>query len=197
LLKVNFIDCSIFLTCIPGVELFSFLEQRDFQPLDDKEAKAIFRQLVDAVQFCHQNGVVHCDLKLDNVMYDPETSKVTLIDFGLCDFINVENKGLFTKRVGCIEYAAPEFLTEEETAYDAIKMDIWCLGCILFALLNATFPFDFDERKSAIQNGEPHPLPSFPVDISSEGKDLINKILTADPAKRASLEEIKSHPWMC
>jgi serine/threonine protein kinase len=84
--------------------LFSALEQRKFKPFNELEAKHIFQQLLSAIEYCHRNGVVHFDIKLDNIMIEPETHKITLIDFGLCDYITDENGGKFTKRGNTTKY---------------------------------------------------------------------------------------------
>lgn len=85
--------------------MFTCISERSFEPFTEPEARKIFKQLVEAVAFCHEKQVVHMDIKLDNIMYDEETEKITLIDFGLSDFI-VDGDDSFFKRVGSYEYKA-------------------------------------------------------------------------------------------
>ena len=180
-----------------GSDMFSLLEKRNFKPFTETEAKSIFRQTLNAIDYCHQNGIVHFDVKLDNLMIDPTTQKVTLIDFGLCDFITRENNGKFSRRVGSEEYCAPELLEKSQTPFDGTKVDIFCLGVVLFAMLSATFPFDIKKRKMAVRQGLAQPAVRFPFAVSNECKDLITKMLEQNPAKRITIEQIFEHPWLC
>ena len=92
-----------------GKDLFTVLEGRSFRPLSDTEARSVMIQLLDAVRYCHQQNVVHLDIKLDNIMMDEDTGKVTLIDFGLCDFMDYGDR--FNRRVGREEYCPAEILS--------------------------------------------------------------------------------------
>jgi serine/threonine protein kinase len=176
--------------------MFSLLEKRAFKPFTETEAKSIFRQTLNAMDYCHKNGIVHFDIKLDNIMIDPMTHKVTLIDFGLCDFISQENNGRFNRRVGSEEYCAAELLEKTEKPFEGTKVDIFCLGVVLFAMLSATFPFAIKKRKQAVKQGLPQPTVRFPFAISNECKDLITKMLEPNPAKRITVEQIFEHPWV-
>ena len=129
-------------------------------------------------------------------MIDPETHHATLIDFGLCDFITMENQGKFTRRVGSEEYCANELLEKSGTPFDGSKVDIFCLGVVLFAMLSATFPFDIKKRKQAIRMGTTLPAIRFPFMISETCKDLIVKMLDPKPDKRITIQEIFEHPWL-
>lgn len=153
------------------------------------------RQLLSAVDYCHQNGVCHFDLKLDNIMINPETHEVTIIDFGLCDFITEENGGYFQRRVGSEEYCPVELL-EKDTLYNGAKVDVFCLGVVLFAILSATFPFDVKKRKSVLRAGLPAPSLRIPFPVSEECRDLLTSMLESNPTKRISIEQILQHPWM-
>lgn len=87
-------------TNFTGVDLFTFVSERCGIP--EIKALEIFSQLVKAVAYCHQAGVVHLDIKLDNVIYNRETGKAVLIDFGLCKFI--EGDDTFDNIGGSFEY---------------------------------------------------------------------------------------------
>ena len=121
------------------------MEERNFKPFMDHEARRIFKQLANAVQYCHSQKVVHFDIKLDNIMFDSKTFQTTLIDFGLCDFIKQENDK-FEKKVGSSVYCARELLDDDVPFFSGTKVDVWCLGVVLYALLCASFPFDLEVR---------------------------------------------------
>ena len=178
------------------MNLFSLMEQRQFKPFNEKEARQIFNQLITAVEYCHSQNVVHYDIKLDNTMIDPFTGHVTLIDFGLCDFITVENKDRFTRRVGSEEYCAPELFCVTGDALCGTKMDVWCCGVVLYTLLSATFPFDPKKRKQMMRTTGQHPALKINFAGSDAVKDLINKMLTVNPNERITLAEVMNHPWV-
>ena len=122
------------------MDLFTLIEHRKFHPFTERESRSIFIQLLHAVHHCHSNGVIHFDIKLDNIMVEPKSGVVTLIDFGLCGFTH-NNDGWFTKQVGSEEYCAPE-LYNRGAPYKGTKVDIWCLGIVLYSLLCCNFPFN-------------------------------------------------------
>ena len=123
-----------------GCDLFNEITERSYEVFSESEAKTIFAQLVDAIEHCHQNEVMHMDIKLENVIYDKETKKVTLIDFGLSQLMH-DGSDVLTKRVGTYNYAAPELLKSKTVPYSGTKVDSWALGIVLFALLTSRFPF--------------------------------------------------------
>ena len=171
------------------------MESRNCEPFSEDEVHKMFIQMIKAIQHCHAQGVVHFDLKLDNIMIDNK-GQIKIIDFGLCDFITEASGDTFTKKVGSEEYSPPELLYQDTTSFSGTKVDIWCLGVVLYALLCGTFPFDLVERESILRRGEEHPKPLFVKKIPEKAKDLINKMLNIDPAKRVTMPEILSHPWV-
>lgn len=116
------------------------MADKGYKPFSEAGARGILSQLIDALAYCHKNSVVHFDVKLDNIIFEEETQKATLIDFGLCDFM--EGDDHFTKRVGSEEYCAPELYLSEDTPYSGTKADIYALGVVLYAMLTCTFPFN-------------------------------------------------------
>jgi serine/threonine protein kinase len=184
-------------TYLSGNDLFTyFQDKRSFKPFSEKEAKKLFKQLLDAIAYTHKQGVVHLDIKLDNIMIEHETQKITLIDYGLCDYITEENKGQFNRRVGSEEYCPAELLDRRDSSFSGAKVDVWCLGVVLYTLLNASFPFDPKKRKQIIRDGGKHPTFHFKYAVGSKAQDLIGKMLKTNPEERISMEEVKSHSWL-
>jgi serine/threonine protein kinase len=185
---------------IEGMDLFSFMEQRNFEPLPEHLAHKIFSQLASAVHYCHQKGVAHRDLKLENVLIDPNTNHVKLIDLGLCK-IEEEDTASCVDVCGSVDYISPEIL--EELPYSAQKSDVWSLGVILYCLLCANFPFSSEERMDALMPADgvskkEHPPLLFPrsVVLSRDAKDLCRKMMAVDPSKRITMNQVIKHPWM-
>jgi serine/threonine protein kinase len=183
---------------VPGVDLFTWMEWRNFAKIPMELARKIFFDICSAMEYCHRRGIVHRDLKLENVLMDPTTHKVKLIDFGLCSFEKGDCAGCVDV-CGSLDYIAPEVLGD--LPYSGKKSDIWSLGVILYSLVFCTFPFSAEERMDALlppegQEKLPHPPLEFPSKAGSELKDLIAKMLTEDPNSRISMTDVMRHPWL-
>ncbi len=179
-----------------GLDLFTYLESRDLAPISELKVRIIMSQLIDVVQYCHSEGVIHLDIKLDNIIYSPTTERIKLIDFGLCDFYK-NGSDQVNRRCGSVEYCAAEVLMNVFNGYSGQKADVWSIGTVLFTLVTARFPFDPTKRQVALARGEPHPELCFPADVelSILLMDLICQMLTVDPADRIPLSDIRDHAW--
>ena len=182
-------------TMLLGCTLFKLMENRNLKGLPEKSALYIMSQLFSTIKYCHDNQVVHLDLKLENVMINESTGFIKLIDFGLCDFINGRGD-LFTRIHGSEDYLPAEMIKHPEQPYSGTKADVWCLGIILYGLMSGSFPFNPIGRRKSINLGEPHPTPKFYFKCSKKLKDLLNKMLEPTPTLRISIDEILKHPWM-
>ena len=121
--------------------------------LSEMQAYAIFKRIVQGVQYCHSQGIIHRDLKLENVLVRFEADDETLADVKLADFghsLNITENHVTTPDLrGTVEYTAPE-LFSLGSSFDA-KIDSWSLGIILFALLFDRTPFQSSNSRSMIQ----------------------------------------------
>ncbi|KIP11297.1 hypothetical protein PHLGIDRAFT_53040, partial [Phlebiopsis gigantea 11061_1 CR5-6] len=170
-----------------GGELFDYLAEKG--RLSEDETRLIFGQLCLAVAYVHEKGIVHRDLKLENVLLD-EHCRIKLGDFG---FTREFDRGVLLETFcGTTGYASPEMLMLEK--YLGPEVDIWSLGVILYTLLTGTLPFDDDDdsimRAKVIQG-----VFEDPEWLSDEARDLIKNILQVDPSKRYTIAQILSHPW--
>lgn len=179
---------------VNGHDLFNFMQKRDFRPLTEKQTRKMARRIAQALAYCHQRGIAHKDIKLENICLDKHNRPV-LIDFGFCEFSTPERKS--TRWDGTPEYASPEVLLN--LPFNTHKADVYSLGVVIFILLTGLFPFELRKRCKILQRGgkpkvdwskEYYPL------LSNAAKDLINKMLETDPDKRISLQEVLQHPWM-
>jgi len=179
-----------------GRDLITYLEDRNFWPLEDKHAKNIFKQLANALSFCHSKGIGHRDVKLENILIN-KNGQVKLIDFGLCtldDSISI----LQEDRVGSVDYVAPELLLGK--SYNSFKADVFSAGVVLYCLLFGKFPFVGDERLNEIRMGTIKKITVMEkkdkfIAISKEAKQLLELMLEGDPEKRISMQEVLQHKW--
>ncbi|KAF8625669.1 hypothetical protein AX15_005248 [Amanita polypyramis BW_CC] len=170
-----------------GGELFDYLVEKG--RLSEDEGKIIFGQLCLAVAYLHDKGIVHRDLKLENVLLD-ERCRVKLGDFG---FTREYERGAFMETFcGTTGYAAPEMLQRKK--YMGPEVDVWSLGVILYCLLTGTLPFDDDDEgimHAKIIQGEYDDQEW----LSIESRDLIKHVLEKDVSKRFTIPQILAHPW--
>jgi len=163
---------------------------REKRKLSEKEACWLFQQILAALQHCHGRGVVHRDIKLENILLDGHGG-VKLIDFGLCGYY-VPDKPLRC-HCGSPSYAAPEIVARKD--YLAGPVDVWSAGVVLFAMLAGYLPFQGKDKKSLsikiIKATWTPPSCASPVAI-----DLLEKMLTLDPSERICLHKIWEHPWV-
>lgn len=126
-----------------GGDLFDYLKARKFRLTEDR-AREIILQLIQAVQFLHSFGVVHRDIKLENVMMSDVTDNAVpkLADFGLAKIVGPSEKA--DEPFGTLGYAAPEVLKKEPYGP---ACDLWSLGCISHALLCGALPFDHETQR--------------------------------------------------
>ncbi|KAJ7088616.1 hypothetical protein C8R44DRAFT_836054 [Mycena epipterygia] len=170
-----------------GGELFDYLVEKG--RLSEDETKVIFGQLCLAVGYLHDKGIVHRDLKLENVLLD-ERCRVKLGDFGFTR--EFERGAMMETFCGTTGYASPEMLAGRK--YLGPEVDIWSLGVILYCLLTGTLPFDDDDEdvmRQKIIVGEFDD----PEWLSDESRDLIKNILQQDPTKRLPISQILAHAW--
>jgi len=183
---------------IHGKDLYSTIEKVGFVPFADQQSKEIFNQVLKAVQYCHSRGVIHRDIKLENILMDA-TGKVTLIDFGLCDLVSQPGQ-LSEKFCGSLDYVAPEVLSRP--SYNGKLADCFSLGVVLFTLLFAEFPFVSNERINAVRYGRAQPRPNFveakmkKYSVDPMALDLISKMLVSNSNERITLDDVMNHPWI-
>ncbi|XP_052748739.1 uncharacterized protein LOC113514438 isoform X1 [Galleria mellonella] len=172
----------------PNGEIFDHLVSRGRMP--ESEAARSFAQMVAAVGYCHANGVVHRDLKAENLLLDRDMN-IKLADFG---FSNEYTSGSpLATWCGSPPYAAPELF--EGRQYDGPKADIWSLGVVLYVLVCGALPFDggtLHELRQVVLSGK-FRIPYF---MSQDCEHLIRHMLVVEPEKRLSLRGVARHRWL-
>ncbi|XP_051897075.1 calcium/calmodulin-dependent protein kinase type II subunit beta isoform X21 [Pristis pectinata] len=181
---------------VTGGELFEDIVAREYY--SEADASHCIHQILDSVNHIHQHDIVHRDLKPENLLLASKCkgAAVKLADFGLAIEVQGEQQAWFGF-AGTPGYLSPEVLRKE--AYGK-PVDIWACGVILYILLVGYPPFwDEDQHKlyQQIKAGAyDFPSPEWDT-VTPEAKNLINQMLTINPAKRITATEALKHPWVC
>ncbi|KAG7320225.1 hypothetical protein KOW79_016078 [Hemibagrus wyckioides] len=168
-------------------ELYDYISER--RKLSERETRHFFRQIVSAVHHCHKKGVVHRDLKLENVLLD-DNYNIKIADFGLSNLYHKDK--LLQTFCGSPLYASPEIVNGRP--YRGPEVDSWALGVLLYTLVYGTMPFDGGDHKRLIRQiskGEYREPPQ-----SSDARGLIRWMLMVNPDRRATVEDIANHWWV-
>ncbi len=169
-------------------DLLSFVRKRS--KLNEKIAKFIFRQIIEALNYIHLKGIVHRDIKLDNILIDLNNT-IKVCDFGVSK--QMKKGEIIYDQCGTPAYIAPEILKNE--GFQGGAADIWSAGIVLYAMVQGRVPFfskDVQELYMMITKNQYSPLQKCSPDL----EDLIKRTLEKDPKKRITGEQILNHPWM-
>jgi len=165
-------------------DLFDFIS--DHKRLEEPLARHIFRQVVRTVQECHEAGVIHRDIKDENILIDVKTHDTKLIDFGSGARLHEDT---YTDFEGTRVYSPPEWIKFKR--YKGDSLTVWSLGILLYDMVCGDIPFETDSQiKHAHLSFQPaHRL-------SPEVKDCIEQCLTVSVAQRITLKDLAAHPWL-
>ncbi|OSC98564.1 Pkinase-domain-containing protein [Trametes coccinea BRFM310] len=158
--------------------------------LRERVARKFARQIGSALDYCHKNNVVHRDLKIENILIS-HSGNIKIIDFGLSNLYNPADH--LSTFCGSLYFAAPELLNAK--VYTGPEVDVWSFGVVLYVLVCGKVPFD-DQSMPALHAKIKRGLVEYPVWLSAECKHLLTRMLVTNPAARAPLSEVLSHPWM-
>ncbi|XP_031206201.1 putative sperm motility kinase W, partial [Mastomys coucha] len=173
--------------CSEG-SLFNLIHQHG--PLQGKEAKKAFGQIVAAVKYLHNSNIIHRDIKPENILKDAE-GNMKLTDFGLA--AKCRPGRLLNQKCGTKVFHAPELVLGEP--YDGRKADIWSLGVLLYFITTGYYPFTGRIMKM-MENKIITGTYRIPCNFSGTLENLIHQILTVPPEMRPSIEDIERHSWV-
>ncbi|XP_058847875.1 MAP/microtubule affinity-regulating kinase 3 isoform X1 [Acipenser ruthenus] len=171
-----------------GGEVFDYLVAHG--RMKEKEARSKFRQIVSAVQYCHQKHIVHRDLKAENLLLDADMN-IKIADFGFSNEFTLGNK--LDTFCGSPPYAAPELFQGKK--YEGPEVDVWSLGVILYTLVSGSLPFDgqnLKELRERVLRGK-YRIPFY---MSTDCENLLKRFLVLNPIKRGTLEQIMKDRWI-
>lgn len=187
-----------------GGELYERMQE--VRTMNELETREIFLQIVSAMSYCHNRGLIHRDLKLENVMFKRAGGfdfTVKVVDFGIAGSCRPSFED--QTNAGSLAYMPPETLGDEPVAADS-SMDVWAIGCMVFAMLIGHLPF-YGNTQEEFEEAILTTTPSFterystggesvtPPVISKQAQDLILRMLDKDPKKRITLFEVQEHEW--
>ncbi|KDR20580.1 Calcium/calmodulin-dependent protein kinase type 1D, partial [Zootermopsis nevadensis] len=178
---------------VTGGELFDRIVEKG--SYTEKDASDLIRQVLEAVDYMHEQGVVHRDLKPENLLYysPDEDSKIMISDFGLS---KMEDSGIMATACGTPGYVAPEVLAQKPYGK---AVDVWSIGVISYILLCGYPPF-YDENDAnlfaQILKGEFEFDSPYWDDISDSAKDFIRQLMCVDVEKRYTCRQALAHPWI-
>ncbi|KAK9791856.1 hypothetical protein WJX73_005295 [Symbiochloris irregularis] len=202
--SVFFTEKSVFMVMeyAPGGELLARIRKQVRFP--ERQAAHIIKQLLGAVAYLHTCGVVHRDIKLENILLTSRRSiDVKLADFGLSKCF--EHEPLQTM-CGSPQYVSPEVLAMAESRHGTVPakaytpaVDVWSAGVVLFMLLSGYSPFDDDDDHKVFQKirrGQCDVDDPIWKRISAPAKDLVAGMLMVNPKKRLTAQQALEHPWL-
>ncbi|KAG8182268.1 hypothetical protein JTE90_004724 [Oedothorax gibbosus] len=181
---------------VTGGELFEDIVAREYY--SEADASHCIQQILESVHHCHVNSIVHRDLKPENLLLASKSkgAAVKLADFGLAIEVQGEQQAWYGF-AGTPGYLSPEVLKKDPYGK---PVDIWACGVILYILLVGYPPFwDEDQHRLYAQikaGAYDYPSPEWDT-VTPEAKNLINSMLTVNPAKRITASEALKHPWIC
>lgn len=164
-------------------DMFDFISDHP-AGVSERIARDIFKQVVETVQHCRKKGIVHGDIKDENIVVNIETKEVKLIDFGSS---NLWTDGVQTEFSGTREYAPPEWFSARRLTAEGLT--VWSLGILLYSLLCGDIPFqtDLHIRQEGL---------TFPGSLSQTAISLIQRCLDKNPSSRISLGDLSRHSWL-
>ncbi|XP_055792777.1 hormonally up-regulated neu tumor-associated kinase homolog A-like [Salvelinus fontinalis] len=167
----------------------------DKKKLDERETQKYVRQLVMAVEHLHRAGVVHRDLKIENLLLD-EQDNIKLIDFGLSNCAGILGySDPFSTQCGSPAYAAPELLSRKKYGP---KVDVWSIGVNMYAMLTGSLPFTVEpfSLRALHQKMVDKDMNPLPPSLSTAAICLLKKLLEPDPAKRPNIHQVMVDSWL-
>mmetsp|Transcript_11851 Transcript_11851/g.25979 ORF Transcript_11851/g.25979 Transcript_11851/m.25979 type:complete len:469 (-) Transcript_11851:150-1556(-) len=198
---------------VDGPTMFDFLIKGG-SPFSEKEAAPLIRQVTSALAFLHGSGIVHADLKPENIMLSTAEGQpmvVKLVDFGCAAGISPNDAesdlgapaASGSNIIGTTAYSPPDALTCGEEWEASASTDMWSLGVIIFIMLTGSHPYDLegdasdkDIERRLVEDAALSLGMGVTEGLSASATDLIRQLMMPDPEKRLTAEQVLVHPWI-
>ncbi|ROT38511.1 calcium/calmodulin-dependent protein kinase [Sodiomyces alkalinus F11] len=164
------------------------------KPYDEESCRCWFRDLILGIEYLHAQGVIHRDIKPDNLLLT-EDDVLKVGDFGVSEMFQKPSEMMTAKSAGSPAFLPPELCVVKHGDVSGKAADIWSMGVSLYCLRYGSLPFDHYgvvEMYEAIRNDSPE----IPENENPEFVHLLGRILDKDPAKRIVMAELREHPWV-
>lgn len=177
-----------------GGDLFDVISQNG--GMDEHDAKTLFRHIASAVSHCHEHGVVHLDIKPENLFFKVSSLQLETIKLGDFGSAMQLDQGTVKKAVSCtIGYAAPEVLQNGKISFAA---DVFSAGAVLYTILCGYSPFSAPSEDEMLERTLSGEIVFDELEwwrMSKEAKELVKQMMHPDASKRPSMDEVLEHPW--
>ncbi|KAI9632262.1 kinase-like domain-containing protein, partial [Dioszegia hungarica] len=171
-------------------------EEAGEPPFGIEQAREYFRQLILGLEYLHGNGVVHRDIKPDNILLSRDHTTVKLCDFGVSEMFEVADSDDRIKRSGgSPAFLSPESFTSHAHEVHGKLVDIWALGVTLYCMFTGVLPFN-TENPIELFDKVRHEEPTIPDEWPGDQQDLIRQMLRKEPSFRIHMFLLREHPWV-
>jgi len=190
--SLSSLQVAFIMEYLDGGELLQYVLQRG--KLTEDEAREFFKQIAEAISYCHRSKLIHCDLKLENILLEAKDSKVVkVVDFGISGLCT----GLDSASGGSLDYMAPEYFNGKIKGVHP-GVDVWAMGCMLYGMVTGKLPFAGGDDQKIIDR-----ITSGKVEYDEAGKKLSKEIrhliagmLEVNHEHRMNVYDILDHPWI-
>lgn len=165
------------------VDMFDYVDKNGV--LSDTDAANVIRQLVKVCYYLASQGVDHRDIKDENILYNPRTKKVKLIDFGSASILTPQP---YVAYQGTDVYLPPEYFLHQ--SYCPLPACVWALGCLAYVLLNGDCPFNTRKEVTEFKVVKWNTTPEEPA------RSFVELCMMGDPNTRLTMDTIINHPWL-
>lgn len=179
--------------CKKGVVMKVGMEQKA-DPYDEESCRCWFRDLILGIEYLHAQGVVHRDIKPDNLLLTND-DVLKIVDFGVSEMFEKTSEMLTAKSAGSPAFLPPELCVAKHGDISGKAADIWSMGITLYCLRFGRIPF---EKPGVLQLYDSIKHDEVDLSMESEGdfKDLMYRLLEKDPSKRIKMPDLRDHPWV-